>query len=455
MNGFAFEVKKIKTHNCYTIQDKNKIMVSIIIPVYNSEKYIRECLDSLLKQTYINFEIICIDDGSQDLSFEILKEYENRDNRIIVLSQKNQFAGIARNTGMKIARGKYLLFLDSDDFFCNDMLENLIRKAEIDNTDILIFDAYKYDNLSNKIISDTWHALRAPLFGTGIKASSELVDVIYSFTIPVAWNKLFLRDFITQNHFIFQGIKRSNDLFFTYSTLSVAKRIGIIDKKLLYYRVHNNNSLQGNIDDTPEDFMKALYAVKNFLKNRNILQQYNKSFYNMAAAVCVNNLTNLKSENEYKQLCATVVNNFVFDLNKEQNILDTQFLKEIESRKNIVIYGAGAVAEAFVRYLLVFCQYSREKIRIVVSDIANNVSEVYKIDVHIFNEKLLDEQNVRIVIAAIGDRVQSEIKKVLIERKYEKITTVGFIEIIMLIKRSILNNSENLERNDKYNCTNI
>ncbi len=72
MNGFAFEVKKIKTHNCYTIQDKNKIMVSIIIPVYNSEKYIRECLDSLLKQTYINFEIICIDDGSQDLSFEIL-----------------------------------------------------------------------------------------------------------------------------------------------------------------------------------------------------------------------------------------------------------------------------------------------------------------------------------------------------------------------------------------------
>ena len=119
-------------------------MVSIIIPVYNSEKYIRECLDSLLKQTYINFEIICIDDGSQDLSFEILKEYENRDNRIIVLSQKNQFAGIARNTGMKIARGKYLLFLDSDDFFCNDMLENLIRKAEIDNTDILIFDAYKF-----------------------------------------------------------------------------------------------------------------------------------------------------------------------------------------------------------------------------------------------------------------------------------------------------------------------
>lgn len=266
---------------------------------------------------------------------------------------------------------------------------------------------------------------------------------------------MFLRDFITQNHFIFQGIKRSNDLYFTYSALSVAKRIGIIDKKLLYYRVHNNCSLQGNIDDTPGDFIKALYAVKDFLKNRNILQQYNKSFHDMAAAVCVNNLTNLKSENEYKQLCAIVVNNFVFNLDKEQNILDTQFLEEIASKKNIVIYGAGAVAEAFVRYLLVFCQYSREKIRIVVSDIANNVSEVYKIDVHIFNEKLLDEQNVRIVIAAIGDRVQSEIKKVLIERKYEKITTVGFVEIIMLIKQSILNNSDNLERNDKYNCTNI
>ncbi len=445
----------MKTNNCCTIENEDRIMVSIIIPVYNSEKYIGKCLDSLLKQTYMNFEIICIDDESQDHSFKILKEYENRNNKIIVLSQKNQFAGIARNTGMEVARGKYLLFLDSDDFFCNDMLENLIKKAEIDNTEILVFDAYKYDNLSNEVVFDTWHALRASLFGTGIKTSFDLADVIYSFTIPVAWNKLFLRDFITQNHLLFQGIKRSNDLFFTYSALSVAKRIGIIDKKLLYYRVHNNDSLQGNIDDTPDDFIKALCATEDFLKNRNLLQKYNRSFFDMATAVCINNLTNIKSENDYKRLCAIVVNNFVFDLEKRQNILDIQFLREIESRTNIVIYGAGTVAEALVRYLLVFCRYNREKIRIVVSDTASNALEVCKINVCIFNEKLLDKQNVRIIIAAMGNEVQNEIRKILIEQKYEKITTVGFAEIMTLIKRSVLKNKENLEKNDKYNCTNI
>ena len=90
--------------------------VSVIIPVYNVEDYLRQCLDSVINQTLKDIEIICVDDGSTDNSLQIFREYEQKDSRVKVLTQKNQYAGVARNTGMNIARGHYYVFLDSDDF---------------------------------------------------------------------------------------------------------------------------------------------------------------------------------------------------------------------------------------------------------------------------------------------------------------------------------------------------
>ena len=101
----------------------SKIAVSVIMPVYNSEKYLRVALDSLINSTLKNIEIICVDDGSTDSSFDILKEYKQKDNRFILLRQKNSYAGVARNYGMSVAKGKYLSFLDSDDYFKTTMLE--------------------------------------------------------------------------------------------------------------------------------------------------------------------------------------------------------------------------------------------------------------------------------------------------------------------------------------------
>ena len=91
--------------------------VSVIIPVYNVEQYLRECLNSVIKQTLKEIEIICVDDGSTDNSLDILKEYAEKDHRITIITQKNLHAGVARNAGLSIAKGEYLSFLDSDDFF--------------------------------------------------------------------------------------------------------------------------------------------------------------------------------------------------------------------------------------------------------------------------------------------------------------------------------------------------
>ena len=110
-----------------------KIKVSVIVPVYNMERHLRRCLDSLLAQSLDDIEIICVDDGSTDSSREILSEYAQKDERFEFIAQENRSAGAARNTGMKKASGEYLIFLDSDDFFDKDLLKKTYEKAKQDN----------------------------------------------------------------------------------------------------------------------------------------------------------------------------------------------------------------------------------------------------------------------------------------------------------------------------------
>lgn len=126
-------------------QENVKPDISVIIPTYNVEKYIEECIDSLRKQTWENFEIICVDDGSTDKTVEILQNYEKEDKRIKVLPMEHcGLAGVMRNKGIQIARGEYCLFLDGDDFFEPEMLEHSLKKAREDDADICMFDARNY-----------------------------------------------------------------------------------------------------------------------------------------------------------------------------------------------------------------------------------------------------------------------------------------------------------------------
>ena len=129
-----------------------EVKVSVIIPVYNVEKYLRECIDSILNQTLHELELICVDDGSTDGSLEILQTYEKKDNRVTVLTQHNQGAGAARNKGLQIAKGEYLSFLDADDFFAPGMLEEAYRKCKSVSADVCVYQVLRYDDTTKK----TW-----------------------------------------------------------------------------------------------------------------------------------------------------------------------------------------------------------------------------------------------------------------------------------------------------------
>ena len=130
--------------------------VSVIIPVYNVEPYLKQCMDSVVGQTLKDIEIICVDDGSTDGSLDILKEYATEDSRIQIIEQKNAGAGAARNNGMRHATGKYLSFLDSDDFFEPRMLEKAYDLAEKDQADFVAYKSDQYHTEKKQFVSADW-----------------------------------------------------------------------------------------------------------------------------------------------------------------------------------------------------------------------------------------------------------------------------------------------------------
>lgn len=234
------------------------IKVSVIIPIYNAEKYIAECLESLINQTLKEIEIICVDDGSKDKSVSIIEEYKSRDNRIIYIKQNNQYAGVARNNGLKKANGKYIIFLDADDFFAKDMLATLFLVAQKRSTDIVVFGNYNYSETNKKITKVDFP--KSWMLHFGVTNASKLGVHVFSATRGVPWNKFFLKEFIINNSIEFQGLKHNNDEFFSKLAVLEAERIFFLRKRFVYYRIDNPHSLQGMA-------FKDLYCVGEVYKS--------------------------------------------------------------------------------------------------------------------------------------------------------------------------------------------
>ena len=139
------------------MNETNKPVISVIIPIYNSEKYLSECLNSVVNQTLHDIEIICVNDGSTDSSLEILEDYQSKDKRIKIINQEHNNAGSARNKGLEIARGEYLSFLDSDDYFDLNMLKEMYLTAKSDNKiEIVIAKSKQFEDNNNSFKEMEW-----------------------------------------------------------------------------------------------------------------------------------------------------------------------------------------------------------------------------------------------------------------------------------------------------------
>ena len=278
----------------YYVGLKNEITVSVILPVYNVEDYLDECLISIENQTLKKIEIICVDDGSTDGSLEIIRNHQNRDHRIRIISQQNGGAGRARNEGMKIARGRYLSFLDADDYIDINTFELAVDRAEKNDADITIYRSYLYDNETGLETKNTYSVRTDKLPAKESFSRNEIQGNIFTDIMGWAWDKLYKASFVYNSGLQFQEQRTTNDMYFVYASLLRAPRITILNKFLYHQRRNVRTSLSNTREKSWECFYNALIKLKEELKSNEIYDVYEQDYVNYALHSCLWNFNTLK-----------------------------------------------------------------------------------------------------------------------------------------------------------------
>ena len=300
--------------------------ISVVIPVYNVEKYLSECLDSVVNQTYKNLQIILVDDGSTDFSGKICDVYAEKDNRITVVHQKNAGAGAAKNTGLELIDGDYFSIIDSDDYIELDMYEKMVNSLEKYNADIvqcLFRNVFVNDSFDRKYkIKGNYPKV--------LTSKSFLKEYLYDWKYAIFANKVFKSSLLKEIRFPVG--RKIDDEFFTYKLVCNAKKVVNIDNILYNYRmrktsVMNENDTDRLIYDRIDCFIERYNYVSDIypsLKKKYNLKLYDDLLYfkdsakdNGKILSLINNFSRKKS-NGFDKLYQKIMNNkLVFeDLNK-------------------------------------------------------------------------------------------------------------------------------------------
>ena len=248
------------------MEDMSKLLnpkVSVIVPVYNVERYLRRCLDSLVNQTLEEIEIILINDGSTDGSLSILEEYALKDSRIRVINQENQKQGAARNNGLKVAQGEYVGFVDSDDWVDEDFLEKLYNSAKNNDADISVAT----------IIRKREYVQKYRVYYTEEKVYETLKDKIEICNIPkccYVWNKLYKKELLIG--FDFTGDRYFEDVLWLLEIIKKANKIVTVPNSNYYYWVNNNSTVKKlpSAKKQEDSYFAKKYVIK-FLQENNLL----------------------------------------------------------------------------------------------------------------------------------------------------------------------------------------
>lgn len=249
-------------------------LISIIVPVYNTEKYLCNCLDSIITQSYNNWEAICINDGSTDDSLNILKKYAEKDKRIKIINQPNRGLSETRNVGIKKVKGDYIMFLDSDDFWHPETLDILINVINQNDYDILSFSFKKVQNkkynevkLKSDIKQIKYKIYTEPLVNF-IKRKIKITSVV--------WNKIYKASLIKDIEFI--KINPGEDNIFVFECLAKSKNIAIIKNELYFYN-QNPTSIMHTSDE--QKIQKAKIVVADNIRKLIKSIKMNKRTYDL------------------------------------------------------------------------------------------------------------------------------------------------------------------------------
>lgn len=328
--------------------------ISIIIPVYNAELFLDNCLSSVKNQTFKDFEVICINDCSNDGSLEILNNYAKKDDRFKVYNNSESLmAGGSRNKGLSLSKGEYIHFLDADDWIEEDLYELVYKKAKKDDLDLTIFDVVVYDNvlLNTYTISYVnldplknynWELLEKPF------NSSDCLPVMFDLCLA-PWNKLYKKEFLDNNSLSYPEGRWFEDMLFFFNVLFKAKNIGTVDKALLTYRVNLETSMIGSKDRKYFDFFDNYDDIENTIKEHGVFEKVKYNFYAFKYAGLDNWYKNIHDD-----LKSEFFNRIESDLNSS-NFSN----KEISIIINNMNYGTDTIKEYYNSRLSILLKISR------------------------------------------------------------------------------------------------
>lgn len=419
------------------------IKISVIIPIYNMGRYLEECLDSVIAQTLEEIEVICINDGSQDNSMEILEKYAGDDDRIIIINQDNMGAGKARNRGIDAAEGEFIAFMDPDDWYPGkDVLSYLYQTAKRENVKICGGLIQMYNDVTENIMSNKDERLD---FCADYKILYRDYQYCYYFQ-----RFIYESNFIQENKIYFPSYSRFQDPPFLATAMICAEKLFICDKVVYNYRVGHKrikwtvpqimDAVRGMRDVLAISYEKQLPQLHSFIINIIFNEFYSRiCFCILVEESLISDLLYQIDQNIDMELLNegndTVVCKPYFDMETIKNMtygdLKEKMLSRLQGYENIIIYGAGVIGKEVISFLQAETEIQIKYI--AVSDKEINVSKIGGIKVKNIEELISYRENALILIAT-NDKLHSEIENTLQMLGYKHIMPINYYREFEILK---------------------
>ena len=392
-------------------------LISLIIPVYNTSKYLKVCIESLLNQTFKDFEMILVDDGSTDNSEEIIKEYQKQDSRIKLIKENHNGVGNARNIGLMHAQGKYVQFLDSDDFFENNMLEEMSQQAEKNELDIVYCTAQKVDKNGTTIESNN------PYWP--INTNSAKYDIVFNWKTcsdiinmfaPEPWMALYRKDFLKKHELCFPNISSSNGACLGFISRVLAKKIYIMNKAFINYRYNRDDSISSKKDVM--NMFRQRFDFKKLLIKHNLYEELEISFQKNIINSIKYLISLINTEEDYKNFVINFSKLFPNEYDVYKKIIEAQkngfeMLDNYIKKDNLVFWGASI----FLKKYLQKKSEKRNNIIGIIDKDPNKQGEKFG-NYEIFSPEILNKADVKNIILTISNNneiIYEDLKKYLSE----------------------------------------
>ncbi len=398
--------------------------ISVIIPAYNVEKYIEECFESVLKQTFRSFEIICINDGSIDRTIEIIEKYAILDSRIKIINHStNQGPAAARNLGLKEAHGKYIFFLDSDDMIIPETFEELFFCAEKNKVDIIFFNM---DRLYDRGIQEEKNPQEFIEY-QGIYDGQKMFSLFMRDDVSrmVVWRQFYRREFLEEQGILFyEGIFHEDVLFYLFSSLN-AKRVMNINKSYYIYRQREGSTMSVINEKRVYSQYIVMTEIYKYWKTHSFSLEVNQAIEKYFKKVYSSLIYYIKAceiSDGFQNISYAEKTLFSLLSNpiKTTAILSEEKIKKLKKEKEIVVFGAGKVSSEIIELL----QRSNVKIQAVTATDTERMESMFW-GIRVCSlQKLLPLRDSCLMILGVSDKYKKEVKDNLYSMGFRKLMEI-------------------------------